>query len=130
MTQTWMIGRTHTIQTMIPTSMVTQSYLDALTRAASYLWRFQETPASASRFTWPEQAVRRIVAAQDEGLIGEEFGMKDLNRIFPECPEWILSDHCRGNPEGRSIWFIRKSRGRYSVARNASVSLRGSTEQG
>ena len=65
--------------------------------------------------TWAERAVRRILTAQAEGRFEQKFTMSDVRRVFPECRSWVLSDHRRGNPEGRSVWFVRHEPGLYSV---------------
>ncbi len=68
-----------------------------------------------SRMTWPERAVRRIVAAQAEGRLDQKFRIPDVRRVFPDCRDWVLKDHYRGNPEGRPVWFIKHARGLYSI---------------
>ena len=66
--------------------------------------------------TWPEKTVERLRVAQEEGQLQRKFRMKDVRRVFPACPSWVLKDHYLGNPEGRSVWFVRHGSGLYSVA--------------
>ena len=65
--------------------------------------------------TWAERVVRRLITAQEEGRLEQKFGVSDVRRVYPECPSWVLSDHRRGNPEGRSVWFIQDETGLYSI---------------
>ena len=66
--------------------------------------------------TRAEVAYRRIEAAQRDGQIGQKFRMEDVLRAYPEYrlkQSSLLSDHARGNPQGRRIWFIQKEPGLY-----------------
>ena len=68
------------------------------------------------RMTWAEKTAGRLIAAQEEGRLQQKFRMEDVREVFPECPSWVLSDHRLGNPESRSVWFVRHEPGLYSIA--------------
>lgn len=68
--------------------------------------------------TRAEVAYRRIEAAQRDGQIRQKFRMEDVLRVFPEYrpkKSSLLSDHARGNPQGRRVWFIQHEPGLYSL---------------
>ena len=65
--------------------------------------------------TWAERIVPQLYRAQREGRLDHLFRIPDVRRVCPECPGWLLWDHRQGNPEGRSMWFIRHEPGLYSI---------------
>lgn len=66
--------------------------------------------------TWAEKIVPQLRRAQEEGRLEKRFGVEDACRVCPECPKWLLSDHRHGNPESRSVWFVRHGPGLYSIS--------------
>ena len=66
--------------------------------------------------TWAEKCVPQLRRAQEEGRLEDRFRIEDARRVCPDCPKWLLADHRQGNPESRSVWFVRHETGLYSIA--------------
>lgn len=58
----------------------------------------------------------KIVDGVNKGKIKEPFNINDVSKIL-KTSKSFLSKHADGNPGGYKEYFIRKSKGKYSINR-------------
>ena len=61
---------------------------------------------------------RRIETAQKEGRIGQTFRKEDVQRVYPDYKEWVLTDHRHNrdmSTDPRRVFFVEHEPKVYSL---------------